>query len=173
MKIRLSISNDSEHKKALDKTGFWGKQGAGLIILCSSTGRVLLPLRSGSVEQPHTWGTWGGAINEGEDPRTAALRELREEAGVKINPSTLTKLFVFTKGTFRYTTFLAEVNSEFKPKLDWETERAEWFALDSLPSPLHFGLRSVLDDSKARALIESAQKSVSITTSVTTKARSF
>ena len=39
MKIRLSISNDSEHKKALDKTGFWGKQGAGLIILCSSPGR--------------------------------------------------------------------------------------------------------------------------------------
>ena len=80
---------------------------------------------------------------------------------------------MFTKGTFRYTTFLAEVNSEFKPKLDWETERAEWFALDSLPSPLHFGLRAVLDDSKARALIESAQQSVSITTSVTTKARSF
>lgn len=153
MKIRLSISNDSEHKKALDKTGFWGKQGAGLIILCSSTGRVLLPLRSGSVEQPHTWGTWGGAINEGEDPRTAALRELREEAGVKINPSTLTKLFVFTKGTFRYTTFLAEVNSEFKPKLDWETERAEWFELDSLPTALHFGLRAILDDSKAMRLL--------------------
>ena len=173
MRLNISLSDDNDHHRALEETGFWGKQGAGLIILCSSTGRVLLPLRSGSVEQPHTWGTWGGAINEGEDPRTAALRELREEAGVKINPSTLTKLFVFTKGTFRYTTFLAEVNSEFKPKLDWETERAEWFALDSLPSPLHFGLRSVLDDSKARALIESAQQSVSITTSVTTKARSF
>lgn len=160
MRIQLSLSDDREHQRALDETGFWGRQGAGLIIMCSATGRVLLPFRSAQVEQPHTWGTWGGAIDEGEDPKTAATREMREESGIRIDPRSVTKLFVFRKGTFTYTTFLALVAEEFKPRLDMETERAEWFALDSLPSPLHFGLRAVLDDSKARAVIETAQQSV-------------
>lgn len=160
MQILLSLSDDREHQRALDETGLWGRQGAGLIIMCSKTGRLLLPLRSSMVEQPHTWGTWGGAIDDGEDPKAAAVREMREESGVKIDPRSVTKLFVFQKGTFKYTTFLALVDAEFKPRLDQETERAEWFAADNLPSPLHFGLRAVLDDSKARAVIDEAEQSV-------------
>lgn len=158
MRIALSLSSDADHERALEETGFWGRQGAGLIILCASTGRLLLPLRSSEVEEPHTWGTWGGAIDANEDPKTAALREVREEAGVSIHPRAVEKLYVFTKGSFRYTTFLAVVENEFKPKLDWETERAEWVTWGKLPSPLHFGLRSVLEDSTARSIIERALK---------------
>lgn len=164
MIIQLSLSDDRDHQRALEETGFWGRQGAGLIIMCSTTGRILLPLRSEQVEQPHTWGTWGGAIDDGEDPKAAAVREMREESGIKIDPRSVTKLFVFRKGSFTYTTFLAMVDVEFKPRLDQETERAEWFAPDDLPRPLHFGLRAVLDDSKARSVIDGAKKSVIGTT---------
>ena len=52
-------------------------------MLALDTGRILLPHRSQAVEQPGTWGTWGGAIDGKEQPKTAALRELREEAGMK------------------------------------------------------------------------------------------
>ncbi len=154
MLVLLSLSDDRDHQRALDETGFWGRQGAGLIIMCSKTGRILLPLRSAQVEQPHTWGTWGGAIDVGEDPKTAAVREMREESGVRIDPRSVTKLFVFQKGTFKYTTFLATVDVEFKPRLDQETERAEWFSLTNLPSPLHFGLSAVLNGAKAMQILD-------------------
>ena len=58
------IENDSEHRAELNRTGFWGKQGAGCIILAKDTGRICLPHRSQYVEQPGTWGTWGGAIDK-------------------------------------------------------------------------------------------------------------
>lgn len=153
MQFDLSLSSDAEHQRALDETGFWGRQGAGLIILCSKTGRLLLPLRSESVEEPHTWGTWGGAIDANEDPKAAALREVTEEAGVALHPTLVEELYVFTNGSFRYTTFLAVVPNEFKPRLDWETERAEWVELTNLPKPLHFGLKAVLDNDHALNLI--------------------
>jgi 8-oxo-dGTP pyrophosphatase MutT (NUDIX family) len=142
--IRL-LENDIEHKKALDATGFWGKAGAGCIFVALDTGRLLLPLRSEHVQQPLTWGTWGGAIDEGETPEKAVRREVSEEAGYhghyEIEP-----LFLFKSGTFRYFNYLAIVDNEFTPRLDWENKKADWFELDALPSPLHFGLAGVLDD---------------------------
>ena len=73
---RLLKESDEDHRKALSDTGFWGKQGAGCIILCRSTKRFLLPLRSSYVREPNTWGVWGGAIDSDEDPQIAAEREL-------------------------------------------------------------------------------------------------
>lgn len=160
MQVLLSLSNDADHQRALEETGFWGQRGAGLILMCSNTGRFLLPLRSVNVEQPGTWGTWGGAIDRKEDPREAAAREIYEEAGIKVNPSALQKLFTFTKGTFKYTTYLSVTDKELRPRLDKETSTAEWFHLHSFPRPLHFGLDAVLSDPKARTLIDLALKSV-------------
>ena len=145
--------NDEEHAKALDDTGFWGRAGAGCIILARDTGRILLPLRSVHVEQPHTWGTGGGAIDENETPSVAVRREVSEEAGYH-GHFELEPLFVFKSGTFRYFNYLAIVDNEFTPRLDWETERADWFKLTQLPSPLHFGLQGVLNDSASIAKIK-------------------
>jgi 8-oxo-dGTP pyrophosphatase MutT (NUDIX family) len=142
--IRL-LEDDVEHKKALGATGFWGKAGAGCIFVALDTGRLLLPLRSEHVLQPLTWGTWGGAIDEGETPEKAVRREVSEEAGYhghyEIEP-----LFLFKSGAFRYFNYLAIVDNEFIPRLDWENKKADWFELDDLPSPLHFGLAGVLND---------------------------
>lgn len=122
---------------------FWGSAGAGCVFYAEDTGRILLPLRSAYVNEPGTWGVWGGAIDPGEDARAAVLREVHEEAGYS-GAMRLTQAFVFTKGTFRYTTFVALVPKEFKPRLNWETEKSAWVAPDKLPSPLHFGLRAAL-----------------------------
>lgn len=122
---------------------FWGSAGAGCVFYAEDTGRILLPLRSAYVNEPGTWGVWGGAIDPGEDARTAVMREVHEEAGYA-GAMRLTQAFVFSKGTFRYTTFLAVIPREFKPVLNWETERYAWVAPDQLPAPLHFGLRAAL-----------------------------
>jgi 8-oxo-dGTP pyrophosphatase MutT (NUDIX family) len=42
----------------------------------------VLQHRSANVHQGNTWGLMGGAIERGEDPAAAALREAHEESGV-------------------------------------------------------------------------------------------
>lgn len=71
-----------KHHAGTSDTGqFWGDQGAGVLPLAKSTGRILLSLRSPYVNEPNTWGIVGGAIDKNENPKTAALRELQEELG--------------------------------------------------------------------------------------------
>jgi 8-oxo-dGTP pyrophosphatase MutT (NUDIX family) len=141
---QILLESDLEHRDALLNTGFWGKQGAGCIIAAKKTKRLLLPLRSRYVEQPNTWGTWGGAIDNTENPLDAAKRELYEEAGY-IGNAQMIPLSIFQKDTFKYFNFLAIVKDEFEPTLNWETQDYIWTRLDNLPSPLHFGLKWVLE----------------------------
>lgn len=141
-----------EHYKNMKKTGFWGKQGAGCLVVCRHTKRFLLPHRSEHVLNPNTWGVWGGAIDDNEDPKQAAKRELAEEA-VYSGEIELIPLSVFQKDKFRYYNFLAIVDEEFEPELNWETKDFIWTTLDEFPQPLHFGLEWVLN--KDRKKIES------------------
>ena len=60
MEFKNWLENDDEHAETLAKTGFWGKQGAGSLVVAKDTGRILLAHRSRAVEQPNTWGVWGG-----------------------------------------------------------------------------------------------------------------
>jgi len=70
---------------------------AARVILLDETDRVLL-IRGHDVDQPERswWFTVGGGIDEGEDPATAAVREVREETGIVL---TLDRLVgpVFTR----------------------------------------------------------------------------
>jgi 8-oxo-dGTP pyrophosphatase MutT (NUDIX family) len=140
------VESDAEHAAALRDTGFWGRAGAGAIIVAADTGRILLPHRSASVEQPGKWGVWGGAIDSGEDPSSAARREVAEEAGA---PEVLkmVPLHVFSRGDFKYHNFLAVVQSEFEPRLNWETQGYRWVGYGDWPSPMHFGLKALVDRS--------------------------
>lgn len=136
---------DAEHFDALDRTGFFGAAGAGCVFLARDTGRLLIAHRSMHVEQPNTWGGWGGAINRGENPEEAVRREVAEEAGYH-GHFEMKPLFVFAKGTFRYYNFLVIVDQEFTPVLDWETQGFEWCEWGHWPQPLHFGLVSLFGD---------------------------
>jgi ADP-ribose pyrophosphatase YjhB (NUDIX family) len=110
------------------------------------SGRVLIPLRSQDVKEPGTWGTWGGAIDEDESPEQAVLREVSEEAGY-YGPKKVIPLHVFKDPSgFRYYNFLVLVNKEFQPRINWETAKFGWFYLDELPSPLHFGLKGIINN---------------------------
>lgn len=142
----MFLESHDEHSKALEETGFWGKQAAGAIIVAQDSKRFLIAHRSEYVEQPGTWGTWGGALDEGETPEQAVRREVLEEAGadtiVSIHP-----LWVFSSGTFKYHNFLAVVPEEFFPDLDWETQGYKWVEYGEWPEPIHFGLESLLENS--------------------------
>jgi 8-oxo-dGTP pyrophosphatase MutT (NUDIX family) len=133
-------------EKALttDKTGkFWGSRGSGGVFYSTDTGRYLLAYRSAHVNEPHTWGVWGGAIDGDETPERSLQREIEEETGYKGHYK-LTPSFVYKKGDFRFHNFIIEVDKEFDPRLDWETEDFGWFKRDEFPTPLHFGLKALL-----------------------------
>ena len=138
-------SDDAAHREALEETGFWGTRGAGCLILCSSTKRFLLGLRSKDVEEPLTWGGFGGAIDSKENPKAAALREVQEETGLATKAK-LHPLYVFCSGSFVYSNFLAIVEKEYLPKLDWETSRTKWCNWGEFPGPHHFGLTAIMQD---------------------------
>lgn len=122
---------------------YWGREGAGCIFLAKNTGRILLAHRGEDVEQPGTWGTWGGKIDQGESPKDAVVREVEEETGFsgnyKIHP-----LYVFKDGHFRYHNFLVVVPFEFTPKLNWENDDSKWVEFGHWPQPLHFGLDELI-----------------------------
>lgn len=146
--------NDVEHREALKQTGFWGKQGAGCLFLALDTGKLCIAHRSSQVEQPNTWGTWGGAIDSSESPENAVKREAREESGYN-GKLKLVPLYVFSHPSgFRYYNYIALIPTEFKPTLDWETQGYKWCTLDDLPSPLHSGLVTLLKDPASVAMIK-------------------
>ena len=132
---------------------FWGSVGAGVLPICRSTGRALIAYRSGYVQEPNTWGVWGGKLDlengdeTVDDVEIAARREFREEANysgqLQLIPS-----FVFRSrgGNFVYHNFVGIVNEEFEPELDWETEDYRWLTWDELTKlkRKHFGLDELL-----------------------------
>jgi 8-oxo-dGTP pyrophosphatase MutT (NUDIX family) len=135
------------NSQLLDETGFWGRRGAGCIVFARDTGRILLQKRSGDVLQPHTWGVWGGAIDGDRTPQKSALLELREESGFQ-GDATMVFLvdYVDEETGFRYSNYMAVVDEEFAPVLNWEGEDFGWFDVGDWPEPLHFGLEFLLEN---------------------------
>jgi 8-oxo-dGTP pyrophosphatase MutT (NUDIX family) len=148
-------TNRDAHAAALRQTGFWGQAAAGCLILALDSGRILIPHRSEHCQQPNTWGTWGGAIDDGESPMEAVLRELSEEAGFD-SPIETIPLFVFRHASgFRYHNFLITVETEFEPRINWETQAFAWFRFGEWPEPAHFGLTALLTDCESIAVLKS------------------
>jgi 8-oxo-dGTP pyrophosphatase MutT (NUDIX family) len=155
------FESDQQHAQTLKTTGFWGKQGAGCLIMARNTGRFCLAHRSAYVEQPGTWGTWGGAIDNSETPESAAQREIQEETGYG-GAVELTPLYVFSHPNgFRFYNFLAIVETEFQPKLDWGNQGYVWTEWGNWPKPMHFGLQSLVNDP---ASVETIKKHMPDTT---------
>jgi 8-oxo-dGTP pyrophosphatase MutT (NUDIX family) len=130
---------------------FWGNVGAGILPISKKTGRILIALRSDEVNEPGTWGIFGGRIDDpnNETPEEAAKRELYEESGHKDILLKMIPSYIYEIPGFKYYNFIGIVKNEFNPILDWETEDYKWVTFDELNKirPKHFGLEALLKNS--------------------------
>lgn len=130
---------------------FWGNIGAGILPYCTTSKRFLINLRSQDVNEPGTYGIWGGKLDEDyeDDPKEAAMREFEEETKYK-GEIHIEELCVYKTKGFEYHNYLGKVSREFDPDISdcWESDGYEWVTLEEmedLPN-LHFGLRYILDE---------------------------
>lgn len=110
----------------------WGSHGAaGILVFCDD--HVLLQLR-GAGQYTDTWGIPGGAVERGESPLDAAVREAREEvAGLPQRLQIGPEPHVNDHGGWAYTTFVAESPemTAVRPR-DWESVSIDWIPVDEV-----------------------------------------
>jgi len=122
----------------------WGRFGAAgvLFVLQTADGPlVMLQQRSAMAHEGGTWSCAGGAIDQGETPFEAALREASEEVGsIPAHHRTLGE-YVFRPATdWSYTTVVLEVDHHFGASVNFETDAVVWVPLDLVEHrPLHAG----------------------------------
>lgn len=113
----------------------WGPLGAaGMLFHHPETDSYLLAHRSPEVDQGDTWGIPGGAIDPGEDPYQAALREAEEELG-HVPHHEVTKIHTASPvPDWSYHTVMADVPDQFEPEYDdlWETQGHGWFTPEEI-----------------------------------------
>ena len=110
-------------------------RAAGIMFRTKKDGMVLLMRRGAGGDYPFYFSVPGGHLEPGEDDETAARRETKEEMGIDYK-GPLTK--IFDDGQF--VTFLADIDEQIVPKLNYEASGYVWCRPEHAPSPLHPGL---------------------------------
>lgn len=110
---------------------------------------VVLQHRSFSTTAGGTWAMPGGALDEGESPRQAAIREASEEVGLPEDctdghdPTIVIwyERALLDHGAWKYTIVIADVRKPFEPEVpqgDTESLEVKWIAIQDVEGlPLH------------------------------------
>lgn len=131
------------------------REGAGILPVSLSTKRASVPMRSPHVVEGSTWCLWGGKVDPGEQPKQAAIRELKEESGYS-GKIILIPMLVNERKDITFYNYLGLIVEEFSPKINWETQDFKWVDLEELLSiePKHSGLRKLLKDNNSLKTIK-------------------
>lgn len=127
------------------------KIAAGVLPVCSRTGRILLVQRGPSQDGSGTWACLGGMFEDKLDhsPKETAKREFVEESryigNYKISS---TPLFINKSNHLNFYTYVGLFTEEFIPNIEAEKEAVDfgWFHLDEIPSNLLPGFAETLNN---------------------------
>lgn len=145
-----------EADKTWQERGEYYKAAAGILPICTTTGRLLLFLRKFVEGDPDSgkWSLAGGMMNEKElemnvnvGSRECALREFTEETGSTDVFDRIMASYVYASpdSSFHYYNFIGLVTEEFEPKLNEEHTDCKWFSVADLKliprDEFHFGVK--------------------------------
>ena len=138
-------------------------EASGCIFLSTTTGRVMMQLRSEKVTHSKKWGFFGGKSEDQERPSETLYREIEEEVG-KVDIAKVIPVSKFTSknGKFIYNSFVVLVNEEFIPKLNDEHDGYAWVSFTKWPKPLHHGLRNTLQNKTNQVKLETVFKLIDL-----------
>lgn len=125
------------------------KLGAGFLMVCPNTQRILLVLRN---DPEPVWSIFGGGLEKYETAIQCAKRELIEEAGfIEGRDYKVMSTRPFNIGkypNFVYRTFIGVTDTEIIPTLNYEHSEYRWVSMSEIPDNRHFGLRDMMSDPK-------------------------
>lgn len=113
------------------------------VLIFNEAGEVLMEERSDN----RCWGFPGGAVEPGERTEEAAVREVREETGLVIEPADLTLFSVFSGEELHYVypngdeVYIIDIVYETRryagmPAANEESLQLKFFAVDAIPSAI-------------------------------------
>ena len=118
---------------------------------CEWEGKLLYLKRHSDKPQGNTWGIPAGKIEKAEDARTAAIREVKEEVGLQLNPEDLIEVVIvyIQLEDVSYVFHVFRTRLQKHPSIILEPDahtEAEWFTIDqALKLPLIFGGKEILE----------------------------
>lgn len=128
-----------------------GQQGAGVLIVCPATHRMLLAKRGMDCASPGTWAPFGGMVDPGESPDEAAIREVKEEADIDLVDITPEPIYTTLDSNtgFRFHTYLSVLDEEVIANINDESSGWAWFTpneVSTFSHMLHPGFRELMED---------------------------
>ncbi len=118
-------------------------EASGCIFLSTTTGRIMMQLRSEQVTHSKKWGFFGGKSENAERPSETLYREIEEEVGIVPSIEKVIPLNKFTSPNkkFIYHSFVVTVEDEFIPVLNNESDGYCWVKIGNWPRPVHPGAK--------------------------------
>ena len=118
---------------------------SGIMIKCKN--KVLLCKRREDVPNtalPDHWSVPCGYVEEGEDIKTAAIRETFEETKIKLDEDSVKFLSAYPAhgdvGVFY--DYICEIKGEVEPVIDEEHSEWGYFGIDEIPTPITDEMRN-------------------------------
>jgi len=111
-------------------------------LLINNDGKILILKRSNKVKTyKGLWGGVAGYVEENEEPYETAIKEIKEEAGLKkedislikqLDPIVFTDFYEQKRYDWKIFVFLFRIRKKSKIKIDWEHSEYRWI----LPSEI-------------------------------------
>lgn len=117
------------------------KTAATAWVILTTSNKVILGKRSPDVNNPNQWNFFGGHIDAGETALAAAVRELFEETGYRINPGALKEISTIGNCTY----FSATVADAGALSTTAEISKVRSFRVTDLPDNLHSKTENFFD----------------------------
>ena len=125
--------------RAADGKPRWGIYGAAGVLVRHVDGDDSWYFLARRSEHTHRGGTWaipGGALDQGESPLEGALREFREEIGLRLDEHgfEVAEVHQDDHGGWSYWTVIVDVETRFDlpGSLNWETAEVAWVRVAEL-----------------------------------------